>query len=201
MSFDVLKSSIQCDGSRVPSQWLAVYCAARDGHSKNFQTQSQQLGEWLALKNIGLVYGGGSVGLMGVLARSVLSHHGQVYGVIPQSMVEKELALRACTELKVVSSMHERKALMAERANAFVALPGGFGTFDELFEIITWAQLGYHTKPIALMNWDGYYDPLIHMIDHATQNGFIPLQQRDLYQVLRDNQELSPWLQTAGVSV
>src|SRR2546423_626875 len=125
-------------------------------------------------RGIGLVYGGGNIGLMGVIADTVLESGGEVIGVIPQSLEEREVAHTGLTELHVVGSMHERKALMAELSDGFIALPGGFGTFDELFEITTWAQLGLHTKPIGLLNVSGYFTPLLTMVSHAVTEGFLP---------------------------
>lgn len=126
----------------------------------------------------GIVYGGGSVGLMGVVARSALAADGEVIGVIPRSLTEREDASERLTELHVVETMHERKAKMSEMASAFVALPGGFGTMEELFEVITWAMLGIHNKPFGLLEVDGFFAPLLRFLDHATDEGFIPRTYR-----------------------
>ena len=134
----------------------------------------------------GLVYGGGRVGLMGVLADAVLAAGGEVIGVIPEMLATKELQHEGATQMHVVPSMHARKALMAESADAFVALPGGYGTFEELLEVITWAQLGIHRKPIGLLDTLGFFDPLVQMIEHAIAAGFIKREQRDLILVDRD---------------
>jgi uncharacterized protein (TIGR00730 family) len=138
------------------------------------------LGKLLAERGIGLVYGGGHIGLMGVLADAALPLGGEVIGVIPQALVDKELAHSGLTELRIVSTMHERKALMADLADGFIALPGGFGTADELFEILTWAQLGIHTKPIALINVDGYFDGLLAWLDHTVREQLVRAEHRDL---------------------
>jgi uncharacterized protein (TIGR00730 family) len=141
-------------------------------------TTAHTMGMGLAKRNLGLVYGGGRVGLMGAVADGTLAGSGKVTGVIPQSLVDRELAHVGLSELHVVTSMHQRKAMMAEIADAFIALPGGFGTLDELFEIITWAQLGFHHKPIALLNISGYFDPLILFIEHMATEGFIKPEHR-----------------------
>jgi uncharacterized protein (TIGR00730 family) len=144
---------------------------------------ARDLGTLLGGRGIGLVYGGGRVGLMGVLADATLAHGGEVIGVIPQALVDRELAHRGVTELRVVHSMHQRKALMAELSEAFVALPGGYGTLEELCEVLTWSQLGLHRKPCGLLNTDGFYDPLLGQIDAAVKAQFIPLKHRSLLQV------------------
>jgi uncharacterized protein (TIGR00730 family) len=132
------------------------------------------------MRRIGLVYGGGCVGLMGIIADAVMQGGGNVIGVIPDALVERELAQGDVTELIVVRSMHERKAKMAELADAFIAMPGGYGTFEEFCEIITWAQLGMHQKPCALLNVDGYYDPLLTLFDNAVAEGFLRPANREL---------------------
>jgi hypothetical protein len=139
---------------------------------------------------VDLVYGGGSIGLMGVLADAILSEGGQVFGVIPERLATKELAHTGLTRLYVVTSMHERKAVMAELAHGFAALPGGLGTFEELFEVVTWAQLGIHRKPIGLLNTAGYFDPLIAMIEAAIDEGFIQAEHRELLVVEEDSEAL-----------
>lgn len=138
------------------------------------------LGRLLADRRLGLVYGGGNVGLMGVVADAVMQSGGEVIGVIPQALVDRELAHGSVTELIVVRSMHERKARMASLSDAFIALPGGFGTFEEFCEIVTWAQLGMHRKPCALLNVEGYYDPLLTLFDRAVSEGFVHLSNRRL---------------------
>jgi hypothetical protein len=141
------------------------------------------MGETLARHHLGLVYGGGNIGLMGLLADAVLAGDGEVIGVIPQALVDKELAHRRVTELRVVRSMHERKAMMAELADAFIALPGGYGTLEEFCEVLTWAQLGIHRKPCGLLNVDGFYDPFLAQIEHAVRTQFIREQHRALVHV------------------
>jgi uncharacterized protein (TIGR00730 family) len=151
-----------------------------------FAAAARSLGAEMAQRKLGLVYGGGNIGLMGVVADAVLAQGGEVIGVIPQALVDKELALHAVTKLHIVGSMHERKALMADLSDAFIALPGGFGTLDEFCEILTWAQLGLHRKPCGLMNTAGFYDTFLAQIDHAVTNGFIRAEHRDLIHVGTD---------------
>ena len=152
---------------------VCVFCGASSGHDPAYALAARRSGEVLAQRGIELVWGAGNVGLMGVLADAVLSHGGRAVGVIPDFMVERELAHTAASEILIVDSMHARKAAMAERADAFVALPGGFGTLDELFEILTWAQLHTHSKPIGLLNVQGFFDPLLAMVRHMSREGFI----------------------------
>ena len=152
---------------------VCVFCGASSGHDPAYALAARRFGEVLAQRGIELVWGAGNVGLMGVLADAVLSHGGRAVGVIPDFMVERELAHTAASEILIVDSMHARKAAMAERADAYVALPGGFGTLDELFEILTWAQLHIHSKPIGLLNVQGFFDPLLAMVRHMSREGFI----------------------------
>jgi uncharacterized protein (TIGR00730 family) len=140
----------------------------------------------MARRNIGLVFGGGHVGLMGVMADTVLAAGGHVTGVIPHGLVVRELAHTGLPDLRVVSSMHERKALMAELSDAFVALPGGFGTFEELCEVVTWTQLGVHRKPCGLLNVAGFYDPLVALVDRAVSEGFVKPENRAIIAVHAD---------------
>lgn len=135
-------------------------------------------------EGVGLVFGGGSVGLMGVVANAALAAGGEVIGVIPDRLAAEEIAHASLTELRVVRTMHERKALMADLSDAFLALPGGIGTFEELFEVLTWAQLGIHRKPIGLLNVNGYYDPLLALLDHAIAQGFFRSSHRGLILVV-----------------
>ena len=153
---------------------LCVYCGSRHGAQPAYDRAARNLGAALARHGIELVYGGGRVGLMGVLAESVLAHGGKVIGVIPKALVSREVAFLELSDLRIVESMHERKALMADLADAFVALPGGVGTLEELFEILTWAQLGLHHKPCGLLNVDQFYDLLLGFLDHALAENFIP---------------------------
>jgi uncharacterized protein (TIGR00730 family) len=144
----------------------------------------------MACQKIGLVYGGGQIGLMGVLADAVLAESGQVLGIIPRSLVERELAHQGLTELRIVETMHERKALMADLADGFVAMSGGFGTADELFEILTWAQLGLHSKPIGLFNVGGFFEALLAWIDRCVADGFVSPDHRALVHVANDEESL-----------
>ncbi len=152
---------------------ICVFCGSSAGARPAYKRAATALGHALADAGIGLVYGGASVGLMGAVADAVLARGGEATGVMPRSLVDRELAHAGLSALHVVASMHERKALMAELADAFVALPGGLGTFEELFEIWTWAQLGHHQKPVALLNVEGYYDRLLGFLDHAAHEDFV----------------------------
>ncbi len=164
----------------LPSQNICVYCGSRTGLHPAHRKAAMELGEQIAQRGLRLVYGGGNLGLMGVVADAVLSAGGEVIGVIPEILVQKEAAHRALTQLFIVSSMHERKAQMAELSDAFIALSGGLGTLDELFEILTWAQLGLHQKPCGLLNINGYYNHLIAFLDHAVAEGFIKASHREV---------------------
>ncbi|NBO64226.1 MAG: TIGR00730 family Rossman fold protein [Acidobacteria bacterium] len=159
---------------------LGVFCGSSIGAKPLYRDVAVELGRAIALRQVWLVYGGGGIGLMGALADAVLAAGGQVIGVIPQALASKELAHPNLTELRIVRTMHERKAVMAELADAFLALPGGLGTFDELFEILTWAQLGIHRKPVGLLNTDHYFDPLVGMVEHAVREGFVSPLHREL---------------------
>ena len=152
---------------------VCVFCGASSGRSPAYAAAARELGAELAGRGLGLVYGGGRVGLMGAVADAALAAGGEAVGVIPQELVDRELAHGGLTELRVVGSLHERKALMAELADAFVALPGGFGTLDELLEQLTWSQLGLHAKPVGLLDVAEYWRPLIELARHATDEGFV----------------------------
>jgi uncharacterized protein (TIGR00730 family) len=152
---------------------ICVFCGASSGRLPAYADAAREFGAVVAGRGLGLVYGGGRVGLMGAVADGALGAGGDVVGVIPQELVERELAHGGLTELHVVGSLHERKALMAELADAFVALPGGFGTLDELMEQLTWWQLGLHAKPVGLLDVDGYWRPLIAVARRATEEGFV----------------------------
>jgi len=165
---------------------VCVFCGSNDGLRPVYAAAARAMGRALAERNLGLVYGGGCVGLMGTIADAVLERRGQVLGVIPQALVERELAQHSVTELIIVQSMHERKAKMAASADAFIAMPGGYGTLEEFCEIITWAQLGLHRKPCGLLNVDGYYDPLLELFDRAVGEGFLQPINRQL--VLQETQ-------------
>ncbi len=157
---------------------VCVFCGSNPGRLPDYRASAMALGTLLARKGIGLVYGGASVGLMGVVADAALAAGGEVVGVIPQLLADKELAHRGLSALHVVGSMHQRKAMMAELSDAFVALPGGAGTLEEIFEIWTWAQLGEHMKPCGLLNVAGFYDGLIGFLDHAAAELFMKPQHR-----------------------
>jgi uncharacterized protein (TIGR00730 family) len=152
---------------------VAVYCGSRFGDSPAFADAARALGELIGRSGATLVYGGGRVGLMGTVADAVMAAGGQVIGVIPQALMDREVGHSGLTELHVVQTMHERKQLMAERADAFIALPGGIGTLEELYEVWSWQQLGYHDKPVALLNVDGYYDALLQFHSAMHQRGFV----------------------------
>jgi uncharacterized protein (TIGR00730 family) len=173
---------------------LAVYCGSRTGLDPQFAVWAQAVGQWLGQQGGQLVYGGGNSGLMGEVAQATQAAGGRVVGVIPEALVDKELANHNCDELHVVRNMHERKALMAERADAFLAIPGGIGTFEELFEVWTWRQLGYHNKPIGLLNVRGYYDGLLGFMQHTVSAGLVAPWQMDLLRVDSDAQSLLPAL-------
>ena len=158
---------------------LCVFCGSSTGYRPEYRAAARRFGEALAERGVALVFGAGHIGLMGVLADAVLERGGQAIGIIPQALVDKELAHRTLTELHVVETMHQRKALMADLADGFVALPGGFGTADELFEILTWAQLGLHNKPIGLLNTAGFFDPLLSWLDRCVAEGFLRPEHRD----------------------
>ena len=157
---------------------LAVYCGSSLGADPAFADTAAALGGEMARRGIGLVYGGGRLGLMGVVADAVLAGGGEVYGVIPQALIDLEVAHTGVTELHVVQTMHERKARMTDLTDAFVALPGGIGTLDELFEAWSWNALGYHAKPFALLNVGGFWDDLVELMDHVAQSGFMSPARR-----------------------
>jgi uncharacterized protein (TIGR00730 family) len=169
---------------------LCVFCGSSEGNDPAYLQAARALGETLARSGIGLVDGGASVGLMGVLADAALVAGGEVTGVMPRALVEKEIAHSRLTDLRVVGSMHERKALMAELSDGFVALPGGIGTFEELFEVWTWAQLGHHTKPCALLNVRSFYDGLIAFLDQVVERGFMKDAHRSMLIVAQRPMEL-----------
>ena len=154
-------------------QSVCVFTGSNGGARADYSLAARELGREMVARGMGLVYGGGRVGLMGVIADEVLAQGGRVLGVTPRALVEKEVVHAGLTELRVVDTMHERKALMADHAGGFIAMPGGFGTLDEFFEIITWAQLGLHRKPCGLLNVAGYYDPLLRFVGHAVAEGFV----------------------------
>lgn len=173
-----------------PAFSICVYCGSRPGENALFAQTARAVGTWIGANGGQLVYGGGRSGLMGTVADATQAAGGRVVGVIPQSLVDKEHARHACDELHIVRTMHERKALMAERSNAFLALPGGIGTFEELFEVWTWRQLGYHDKPIALLNVAGYYDAMLAFLQHSVASGFIGEWQMGLVQTGQETDTL-----------
>ena len=158
---------------------LAVYCGSAPGSRPVFADAVRATAEAMVARGVDLVYGGGRLGLMGLIADNVLDRGGRVYGVIPAALIELEVAHEGVTELYRVETMHERKAKMTELADAFLALPGGIGTLDELFEAWSWNALGYHAKPFCLLNVEGFWDGMIEFIDHATQSGFLSQQRRN----------------------
>ncbi|KQO12556.1 LOG family protein [Acidovorax sp. Leaf76] len=176
-----------------PAFSICVYCGSRPGENPAFAEAAKAVGHWIGGHGGQLVYGGGRSGLMGTVAEATRQAGGRVVGVIPQALVDKELANRLCDELHIVQTMHERKAMMAERSDAFVALPGGIGTFEELFEVWTWRQLGYHDKPLGLLNVAGYYDALMGFLNHSVASGFMGEWQMGL---LHSGSDTSDLLQT-----
>lgn len=173
-----------------PSFSLCVYCGSRTGNDAKFSAAAEFVGTWIGQHGGQLVYGGGRNGLMGIVADATLAAGGRVIGVIPKALVEKEWAHSACTELHVVENMHERKRIMAERAGAFLALPGGIGTLEEFFEVWTWRQLGYHDKPVGLLNLDGYYDSLLAFLRSSVATGFMNNALMDLIKTGDDAEPL-----------
>ncbi|MEI7612874.1 MAG: TIGR00730 family Rossman fold protein [Betaproteobacteria bacterium] len=169
---------------------ICIFCGSNSGHDPRYRTEAEQAGRILARRGIELVYGGGNIGLMGAVADACLEAGGTAIGIIPEALMGKEVAGRSVehrtlTRLEVVDSMHTRKARMAELSDGFIALPGGFGTFEEFCEILTWGQLGFHAKPIGLLNVNGFYDPLLALFDHAVGEGFLRPQNRAM--ALTDN--------------
>ena len=165
---------------------LCVFCGSSPGRQEAYRSAAVLLGESLASQGVALVYGGACVGLMGTVADAVVANGGEAIGVIPTSLVEKEFAHPGLTELHVVETMHERKATMSELSDGFIALPGGIGTLEEMFEALTWAQLGFHQKPCALLNTEGYYQGLVDFLHSAVTEGFV--KQRHLDQLLIDSE-------------
>lgn len=184
-----------------PAFSVCVYCGSRSGTLPAYADVARQVGTWIAQHNGQLVYGGGNNGLMGLVAQATADAGGRVVGIIPQALQTKENTRTACTELHVVDTMHARKQMMAERADVFLALPGGIGTFEEFFEVWTWRQLGYHDKPIGLLNTAGYYDGLLQFAQSSVQAGFLSDWQMDL---IRSNEDpdslLKELVQAAGFS-
>ena len=170
---------------------IALYCGSRAGNKPIYRDTAIELAQHIATQGFGIVYGGASIGLMGQVADTVLEHGGEVVGVIPEFMLDYEIAHSQLTELHIVKSMHERKALMAERASAFIALPGGLGTFEEILEIATWGQLNQHQKPMIIYNVNRFYDALIAQLDHAVEEGFLPPQHRAKLIICENPEQIS----------
>lgn len=169
---------------------ICVFCGSSSGKGVNHLTAAQKLGKIIAEENITLVYGGGNVGIMGELANTVLQYNGKVIGVIPEDLVAREAALKEVTELRIVKSMHERKAMMSELSEGFIAMSGGIGTLEEFFEAWTWAQLGIHNKPIGILNVDGYYDRLIDFINNSVEQEFVNKNNLDMIVLDKDAKNL-----------
>ncbi|WP_139320451.1 TIGR00730 family Rossman fold protein [Saccharomonospora sp. CUA-673] len=169
---------------------ICVFCGSSSGGDPVHTEAAAALGTLLAERGIGLVYGGGNVGLMGTVADAVLAAGGEVIGVIPEHLVRAEVAHHDVTELRIVEDMHERKATMASLSDAFLALPGGIGTLEELFEIWTWAQLGLHTKPVGVIDVDGYYSKLAEFVDHMVETGFLNTPSREIVRIDPDPEKL-----------
>ena len=176
------KNIILCLKNTMTKKFLSVcvFCGSSSGNNPIYADAAKALGRALVKQNLSLVYGGGHVGLMGIVADAVLNAGGEVTGVIPKALMDTEVGHERLTRLLVVKDMHERKALMAEHADGFIAMPGGIGTLEELFETLTWAQLGFHEKPIGLLNVAGFYDPLIEFLRHQTSQGFLRIEHKDL---------------------
>ena len=170
---------------------IALYCGSRTGNKPIYRDTAIELAQHIATQGFGIVYGGAGIGLMGQVADTVLEHGGEVVGVIPEFMLDYEIAHSQLTELHIVKSMHERKALMAERASAFIALPGGLGTFEEILEIATWGQLNQHQKPMIIYNVNRFYDALIAQLDHAVDEGFLPPQHRAKLIICENPEQIS----------
>ncbi len=183
-----------------PAFSVCIYCGSRPGQNPVHSVVAETIGRWIGQHGGQLVYGGGRTGLMGTVAAATRNAGGRVVGIIPKALVDKELANPLCDELHVVDTMHERKAMMGERADAFLALPGGIGTFEELFEIWTWRQLGYHDKPIGILNVAGYYDQLLGFLDQSVSEGFMGEWQMSLMRVGTDPLTLLQWLVAQGSS-
>jgi uncharacterized protein (TIGR00730 family) len=184
-----------------PAFSICVYCGSRPGLNPDFAQAAQQVGDWIGRHGGQLVYGGGKSGLMGLVADAALHSGARVVGVIPKALVEKEWAHHGCTELHIVDTMHDRKRMMAEQADVFLALPGGIGTFEELFEVWTWRQLGYHDKPIGILNIAAYYDRLLEFLEASKSAEFLGEWQMSLVRTSSDTHSLlAELVQAAGIS-
>jgi uncharacterized protein (TIGR00730 family) len=184
-----------------PAFSICVYCGSRPGIEPAFAETARRVGEWIGERGGQLVYGGGRNGLMGIVADATIAAGGRVIGVIPKALVEKEWAHTGCTELHIVDTMHDRKRMMAEHADAFLSLPGGIGTLEEFFEVWTWRQLGYHAKPVGLLNLNGYYTELLAFLASSVKNGFMSDWQMELIHVGSEPETLLQELvQVAGMA-
>jgi hypothetical protein len=181
---------MKTNGRGVLTRRICVFTGSRRGAKSTYVASARQLGRELVTRGYGLVYGGGNIGLMAVIADTVLEHHGHVTGVIPNGLVTMEVAHRGLSELRVVQSMHERKAVMAELSDGFIAMPGGIGTMEEFFEVLSWAQLGLHNKPCALLNVGGYYRHIVRFLDHAVEQDFLKPKHRSLLIVEKEPSRL-----------
>jgi len=179
---------------------VCVFCGSRSGNDPAFTRAAIELGRTLAERKIRLVFGGGQIGIMGSLADAVLAHHGEVTGVIPEALTAREIVHQNVADMRVVDSMHTRKALMAKLSDGFIALPGGLGTFEELCEVLTWRQLRIHHKPVALLNVNGYYSPLLNMLRTACENGFMGPENLGFLHVTDSIPALLGYLETYGHS-
>ncbi|MCW7479718.1 LOG family protein [Leptospira kanakyensis] len=179
---------------------IAVYCGSSPGQDPYYMNAAFELGEYLGTHQIGLVYGGASVGLMGAVANGCLSKNGSVTGVLPKFLKKKEIEHNKLNQLILVDSMHERKLKMFDLSDAFVVLPGGFGTMEEFFEVVTWSQLGLHHKPIIILNWLGFYNPLLTLIQNMVSSGFLKKENANLVQVLETAKDLLSTLQNYSPS-
>lgn len=175
---------------------ICVYCGSSPGGRADYLEAATDLARVMVARGIGLVYGGGSVGLMGGIADAVLEAGGNVTGVIPRALAEREVAHGGVTDLRIVESMHQRKALMAELSDGFIAMPGGFGTIEELLEVLTWSQLGFHQKPCAILNVDGYFDTLMQFLDHSVDQGFVKPIHRNMLLVHAQPEPLLALMET-----
>ena len=173
---------------------LCVFCGSASGNNPKYIELGKKIGELLVKNNVALVYGGASIGLMGAIADSVLSNGGKVIGVIPKALVDYEVAHEGLSELFIVDNMHQRKQLMYDNADAFLSLPGGMGTLDEMFEVLTWTQLKYHQKPSYILNFEGFYDSLLSYLKHSNAEGFVKNEHLDLLTELKNINELEKLL-------
>ena len=173
---------------------VAVFCASADGINPIYRAVATELGQAIAKRNLGLIYGGAKVGLMQAVADASLSHGGRVVGVIPEVLVNFEVAHHGITELHITSNMHTRKALMGERSDAFIVLPGGYGTFEELFEVLAWQTIGIHSKPIVLVNTNGFYNTMLTFLDHCLAEGMMTPKKREILLVANTVEEIFPLL-------